>query len=465
MAGQASAAESKLDRLLAVVGATVIDGTGAPPIPDATIIVSGERIIAVGPAENLVVPNEARLIDATGKWIVPGLIDAHIHFFLSGSIYARPDIVDFRRSRPFEEEIARARATVRQTLARYIASGVTSVVDVGGPMWNFEIREMARASSLSPRVAVTGPLLATKASHVFALPDPPIVRVESPAHAHSLVRDQLSHAPDLVKVWLVSVFGRDPQDAMPWINVVVGEARADGVRVVAHATDLDFARTAVDAGVRVLAHSVRDKTIDDRFITLLKSHGVVYTPTLMVYARYQEVFRHNVVLTDIERRFADPDAIAYFDDDSVAKRRRRSRRQPPIPPDPISLANLKRVVDGGVVVAAGSDAGNIATPHGPALHRELELMGLAGLSPMQILRAASAGGAHVMGREDELGTLEPGKLADFVILNDDPLEDIRHTRRIHRVVKGGVVFDPESILAKINDGGQITNGGSSPATP
>ena len=99
-----------------------------------------------------------------------------------------------------------------------------------------------------------------------------------------------------------------------------------------------------------------------------------------------------------------------------------------------------------MLIAAGSDAGNIGTLHGPALHRELELMAQAGLSPRDVLVAATRNGAITLGREPDLGTLQPGKLADMVILNADPLEDIRHTRRIAAVVKGGVLYRPERVL-------------------
>ncbi len=456
-ASTAFASEPEPASPLAIVGATLIDGRGEILVVDSVMLVAGERIVAVGPRDTVKIPSGARVFDASGKWVVPGLIDAHVHFFLSGGIYARPDILDYQRVRPYSDELARTRAQLLETFARYIASGVTSVVDVGGSYWNFDVRRIARATQLAPRVAVAGPLLATRASDVFAVEDPPIFAVESPEHARGLARAQLAHEPDLVKLWLVSKFGHTIDDALPWIGEVIDEANTTGVRVAAHATDLEVARAVVAAGVRVLAHSVMDKPVDDEFIALMKENGVVYTTTLMVYARYQEVFRRNVVLTEIERLVADPDIVDNFDatiGGEKGGRRVRVRTQPPIAPNPIPLANLTRVADAGVFVAAGSDAGNIATPHGPALHRELELMSLAGVDSIRILRAASEGGARVMGRFEDLGTLEPGKLADFLILDKDPLVDIRNTRHIHRVAKGGVLFDPTAILAGLDSPNQ-----------
>ena len=113
------------------------------------------------------------------------------------------------------------------------------------------------------------------------------------------------------------------------------------------------------------------------------------------------------------------------------------------------MKNLARVHAAGITVAAGSDAGNIGTLHGPALHRELELMSQAGLSPREILVTATRNGAITMGREDDLGTLQPGKLADILILNADPLQDIRHTRHISAVVKGGVLYRPDQLMRRL----------------
>ncbi len=115
-------------------GAVVIDGSGAPPIPDAVVVVLDGRIAAIGPRSATAIPPGARLVDLSGRWIIPGLIDAHVHFFQSGGLYARPDIIDLREARPYEDEIAAVKARLPQTLARYLASGVTAVADMGGPM-------------------------------------------------------------------------------------------------------------------------------------------------------------------------------------------------------------------------------------------------------------------------------------------------------------------------------------------
>jgi imidazolonepropionase-like amidohydrolase len=407
------------------------------------VLLRGDRVAAAGPRAAVPVPAGAAVLDLTGRWVLPGLIDAHVHFFQSGGLYARPDVVDLRAARPFDEEIRRVKAKLPATLARYVASGVTTVVDVGGTDWNFELRERAGRERVAPRVAVAGPLLATYAPPELAGSDGhPMVAIRSPEGARAEVERQLRLGPDLIKVWFVfpgAEIGRE----MAWVRAAIEAAHAGGVRVVVHATQLRVARAVVEAGADVLAHSVDDAEIDARLLDLMATRRVVYTTTLMVHEGYREVLGRRVALSDIERSLGDPEAIASFDDLPASARR---------PPDGSAdarsrtmAANLVRVQRAGVAVAAGSDAGNIGTLHGPALHRELELMVEAGLSPMEALVAATRGAAAVARRPAEVGTVEAGKLADLVVVDGDPLADVRNTRRIHRVVKGGELFDPAEI--------------------
>src|SRR5207249_7644844 len=160
---------------VAIVGATVVDGANAP-IPDAVVLVRGDRIEAVGARAQVALPKGITIVDGRGKWVVPGLIDAHVHFFQSASPYTRPDVIDLRALRPYEREIALLKAALPRTFARYLTCGVTSVVDVGGPFWNFDVRDAAARTALAPRVAVAGPLVSTVARPELDIGDPPIVK-------------------------------------------------------------------------------------------------------------------------------------------------------------------------------------------------------------------------------------------------------------------------------------------------
>ncbi len=446
LAGGAVAAQET-----ALVGATVIVRADAPPIPNATILIEDGRIAAVGSAGDILLHPDTTVLDMTGKWIIPGLIDAHVHFFQSGGLYTRPDVIDLRAVRPYAVELAQIRASLPQTFARYLASGVTGVVDVGGPFWNFEVRDLARRAAVAPRVAVAGPLLATISPSQLASDDPAIVRIDSPDVARAEVRRQAARKPDLIKIWFIRTRDENLIAELAWIRAAIAEAHALDLRVAVHATELETARLAVEAGADVLVHSVESAPVDDAFLALLRERGIIYITTLGVYEGYWEVLGQHVRLTDIGARVGDPHVIASFAELADLPDDVKPAWLKPRPPPPISrivLDNLKRAQAAGVVIAAGTDAGNIGTLHGPALHREFELMAEAGLTPVQILAAATTGAARAMGRED-LGAIEPGMRADMVILDADPLADMRNARRIYRVVKGGVVHDPAAILADL----------------
>jgi len=431
---------------LALVGATLIDGTGATPIPDSVVVFQGDRILAAGPRALVGVPKGARVIDAKGKWLIPGLVDAHVHFFQSGGLYTRPDVIDLRDRVPYQQELETIRRHLPQTFRRYLCSGVTAVVDVGGPMWNFKVREMASTAEAAPRVAVAGPLVSTVSRDQFG-DDPPILRADTPEDARAFVRQQLARKPDLVKIWFIRRPDQKLEDATAIARATIEEAHAGGVRVAVHATELETAKTAVDAGADILVHSVMDQPVDDEFIEMLKQRDVIYTTTLVVFEGYGKVFTQDVQLTDIDRACGDPAIVATWADMAEVPPEKRPGRPARLDRSLENLrTNLKRLQEAGVTIAAGTDAGNIGTLHGPAIHREFELMAEAGLTPMQILVAATRNAARVFSPDPKFGTIEPGKLADLVLLDADPLADIRNARRIHTVIKGGRLFDPASLL-------------------
>ena len=436
----------------AFVGGTVVNPEGAPVVEDATVVVEEGRIAAVGPQAEVDVPASATVIDAAGKYLIPGLTDGHVHFFQSGGLYTRPDAIDLRAVRPYDEELALIKERLPDTFARYLRSGITSVVDVGGPMWNLDVRAQADTTAMAPRVTVAGPLLSSVARPKLDTGDPPILKVETPEAARAEVRRQVDAGVDLVKIWYIVRPGETPAAYRPVVEATIDAAHAADTRVAVHATQLETARAAVEAGADILVHSVFDAPVDAAFVELLKENDVLYTPTIMVGERYREVFAQQLDLTVPEHRLAHPDIIGSLFDlrtlpDSLVAPGMRQRMQTgaPVPSDSVAIRNLGVLHDAGVPIVAGTDAGNIGTPHGPALHREIELMRAAGLSPRAILTTATVGGARLAGRDD-LGTLEAGMLADLVVLDEDPRTDIDHWSAIHRVVKGGRVFAPEELV-------------------
>ena len=435
---------------VAYVGATLIDGTGDAPVAEATVIVDGGRIVAAGPSSSTPVPADAERLDVRGKWLLPGLIDAHIHFFQSGGAFARPDILDLRALRPYPDEVAAVRAALPQTLARTLASGITSVVDAGGPFWTFDVRDLAETLAVAPRVAVAGPLLTPRFPPQLATDDPPMIQIAAVEQALVEARRVLARKPDLLKIWFIEA-STDMVAEQRWIAAVMQEAHAVGVRVAVHATDLRLARAAVDLGADILVHSVDDAVADAQFFFGLRARGVVYTPTLAVTQNYSRALGLSFVPSAAESRLGDSAAIQSIRALAQMPPSQRPAGVRPAAAAPLNanmVVNLRRAREAGVVIAAGSDAGNIGTLHGPGLHREMELMVVAGMTPMQVLVAATKGSAVVLGRSD-VGTVEAGKLADLLLLDADPLVDIRNTSRIFAVVRGGTRHDPNVILQSL----------------
>ncbi|MEO1054809.1 MAG: amidohydrolase family protein [Bacteroidota bacterium] len=438
----------------AITGATLINTDGSKSIPNATILINGNKIERVGKAKKVKIPEGAEIIDAQGKWVIPGIIDAHVHFFQSGGLYTRPDAIDLTAVRPYkEEEVKWIKDNLDRTFARYIKCGITSAVDVGGPLWNTEVKKLANSKDLAPRLAVAGPLLSTVSREILDAGDPPIVKVTSVEEGKAIISKQKELGMDLIKIWYVIPRGDTPETNFNLVKGWIDESHKQGFRVAVHATQLETAKAAVRAGADILVHSVDDKPVDKEFIDMVKQNDVIYTTSMVVQEGYPEVFFQQVSLTLQEHQLGDEQVTKTFFDlreipeDKIPERiKGLMARDEPFNRNKVMLSNLKKMTEAGVVVAMGTDAGNIGTLHGPSVFREFELMTEAGLSPQQILIDATLNSAKVMGRDSELGTIEAGKLADLVILNANPLDDIMNTSNIHTVVKDGKVFKPEDIL-------------------
>src|SRR6266566_5190203 len=423
--------------ITAIVGATVVHPDRDLPsaiASNSTVIIAGSRIEAIGPAGSTPVPAGATRIDGKGKWVVPGLIDSHVHFFQSGNLYTRPDVADFNTWMPYAKEVARNKARLPATFKVWLASGVTGVVDIGGPFWNFEVRDAALKSPAAPRVAVAGPLISMVDRVKLDLGDPPIIKAASADEARALVRRELERKPDFIKVWFIHQKGDDLAAQEAIVKAAADAAHAGGVRLAVHATELIVAKASLRAGADFLVHSVEDEPVDGEFLALAKT----WQPT------------------EAERRLADPQILAAMNDlqkipkEMLPERVAKAMNQPAPPkPSAIALQNLRRVLNAGIPVVMGTDAGNIGTLHGPSVFREMEIMTQAGLTPLQVLRSATSNGAKAMGMERGIGTLAPGKLADLVILDADPLADVVNLSRIHRVIKDGKVFVPDELIRSI----------------
>jgi imidazolonepropionase-like amidohydrolase len=450
---------------IALVNGTLINPATSQIVRDATIVIDGDRIAAAGDAKTIrpaAAGKDAQVIDCKGKFILPGYIDTHVHFFQSGDLYTRPDAVDLTKVRPYADEIAWIKRNLPDTFARYLRSGITSVVDVGGPFWNFEVRKIANATAKAPRVAVAGPLISSVSRPQLDLGDPPIVKVDNPEQAHEFVRKLAAQNPDLVKIWYIVDKDHPVDSFRPIVRATIEESHARKIRVAVHATELETARAAVEEGADVLVHSVIDKPVDDALVKLLKDRHTLLCPTLVVFERYGRTFANKLNLTPEEKAWGNPEVIATLDvtklrADQLPDRIKTALSNPNEALDRIkkvygvALKNLKSLEDAGVTIAAGTDAGNIGTIHGPALFREFQLMKEAGLTPMQILQCATTNAAKLFGGETgaHIGKIDNGNFADLIILKSNPIDDIANASDIDSVIKNGMHYRAAELVRSL----------------
>jgi imidazolonepropionase-like amidohydrolase len=404
-----SAAEPRPDNapipnsVQAWVGARIIDGTGKPAIENATLVIRDGHIEAVG--KRVKVPAGAERIDATGKTIIPGLINAHGHL------------------------------NTENQLGVYLRDGITTILSLGGDK-EFALREFCAKAppGSAPRLYVAGPIQDSSAI-------PGAVAVTTPEQARKSVDELIRNKPDIIKVRVDDFRGARQKMSPEVYGAVVDEAHKHGFRTAAHIVFLDDAKGVLRAGVDYIAHSVRDREVDQDFIDLMKQRHASYSPTL---TRELAVFTYS----ETPSFFSDPFFLKEADPAEIAQMR-DPKRQDAMKADPaaqwykehmaVAMRNLKILSDAGINIAMGTDSGG-----GPGRfqgyfeHLELEYETKAGLAPMQALVSATSGAAKAINISKEVGTLEKGKLADFLVLTANPLDDIRNTRAIESVWVGGV---------------------------
>src|SRR5215472_4449034 len=343
---------------ISLVGATVINPADGKVLPNATIVINSDKIerVAMGKQDAATLGKQ---ISCVGKFILPGYVDTHVHFFQSADLFTRPDGADLNSVRPYKDEVAWIKSHLDDVFSRYLRCGITSVVDVGGPMWNFEVRKKANATAKAPRVAVAGPLISSVSREKLDLGDPPIVKIETPEQAREFVRSLVERKPDLVKIWYI-VDKDHPVDSLrPIARATIEESHAHKIRVAVHATELETARAAVEEGADVLVHSVIDKPVDDTFVELLKDRDVILCPTLVVFERYGRTSSHQLNLTSEEQKWGDPEVIASLDvtkipQDKLPQRIKEALADPKAALDKIkktydvALPNLKKLENAGV---------------------------------------------------------------------------------------------------------------------
>ena len=295
-------------------GATLIDGTRASPIQDAVVVIKDTLIAAAGPRDQVDIPPNAELIDVTGKWLIPGMSDAHMHFSESGGLYSRPDTYDLRKWRPHEREVEWLRTRLSYTLSRYLCAGVTSILALAEPREALAMRDKAATLMTSPRIFVAGPFMANipfGEFHQWMPDDPVVVQVKSPEEVRLLVREQVTRGVNIVKLGFINDPAFPLHSFVPVLDAAIQESHQRGVRVAVHAEELESAKAAVRAGADILAHTVQDRPVDDEFIEMLKERRVISVTSVGVRLGYARILlaTASVELLDVERACGDPEVI------------------------------------------------------------------------------------------------------------------------------------------------------------
>jgi len=397
---------------IAVRAGRLFDGT-EKFAPNQVILIKGDRIVKVGPAERVQVPGDAEVVDLTHATVLPGLIDAHTHVFGNG-----PDL---------ENQILRDSCQYRTLTAlanaqKDLMVGFTTLRDLktlGAMYSDVDLRNaIDRGIVTGPRMQVatrgiqtTGGFILRGYSTDIPLPSP-LQAVDSPWAAREAVRDQVAHDADLIKLYAAYDFhftsdGKmvvPPTFTAEEVNAIVDEAHKKGRKVSCHAFGGEGLRNCLNAGVESLEHGV---DLEDSDIKLMVQKGIYLVPTLYHYQLDRE--------RDMKRHGGH----------SVAD---------------VSERSFRKAVAQGVKIAFGSGVGPF--PHGTQT-KEFEYMVKFGMTPVQAIRAATSEGAQLMGWQDRVGAVEAGKFADLVAVEGDPIADITELERVKFVMKGGHVFKNE----------------------
>jgi imidazolonepropionase-like amidohydrolase len=403
---------------------TLVDGTGRAAVPHSAVVVEDGRISWVGSTAKLKVPAGATEVKLAGKFVVPGLIDNHVHLGLVHDV--AQDIKYYSRD------------LVEQQLRIYAAYGVTAVQVLGTDKDEiFAVRaDQRKAQPQMARVYTSGQGLVFKGSYggVAGLNQ----GVANAAEARRAVDEQVAKGVDFIKLWVDDEFGDLPSRMPADISkAIIDQAHKHRLRAIAHIFYLDNARTLVSQGVDGFAHSVRDQPVDQALLDAMKQRGVVQmAATLSREASF--TYTKLPFLDDpFFNRSITPAALATLASTERQQKLAAGKHFHQYPAVlETALSNTRREIAAGVSYGVGSDSGPSARFGGHFLHWELQLMVQAGLTPLQALTAATGTNAKLIGAS-ELGTIEPGKAADLLVLDADPVADIRNTRTIHAVYVAG----------------------------
>ncbi len=381
--------------VLALVGGTVIDGNGGAPVPEATVLIRGSKIVEVGPAARVKVPDKARTIDVRGKYVLPGFIDCHIH-----------TTYPYNNDEFFTDTDSVATLRAAHILDMYLKSGVTAVRDAGSPVQAMQAILVGQALGYidSVRLVACGNLITTTGGHGDGLKA--ALAADGPWAWRKAVREMVKDGFSHIKI--------SPTFTLEEAQAAVEEAKTLGVRITAHGGGLSdtwptsMTRLAVQAGAQCIEHL---NQMDDDVLDLMAQKGVYDVPTLAVY---RELYKANMV---------NPMLLA-----------KRGWNQS------MHETLFKKARERKIVLGIGTDAvGPFMKLYPGVYFTEMKYFVDMGAGRMETIVDATKNGALILGMADEIGTIEAGKLADIQVLKDDPLKSFEGLGHPEIVIVGGKI--------------------------
>lgn len=431
LAGTAIAQENlRPDVPVAIVGGMLLDGYEAEPIHHSVVVFENGRITAVGRKHDTNIPDNAVIIDAGGRTVMPGLIDAHMHIDLIGH-------GSYERYYELIGDMDNLGRFMQVAAKQMMRAGVTSGLDLGAPFQAFDFRERVRRGEIpGPRLTLSGPWI-TRLDY-DTVPDEYEIVIDSPRDAAQKTRELIERGSDVIKVWV----GLTEDD----YRAVVEEAHKAGVKVHAHLYDPAAIRMAIDAGVDVLQHvgSARNPPYDDALVAEIAHKGIpvvqtiahriwVYPATVAFPERlYDPDYRDDMpadIYEDFIASFRNYHRLSYYQD--IGQETRNAAK------------SASQFIDAGAYMGVGTDAASPLNMHDEAMWREMSALVDSGMTPIQVISAATKTNAEILGQFDELGTIEPGKLADIIIVDGNPLRNIELLDYVDIVIKDGGVWYSE----------------------
>lgn len=398
---------------IVLTNGTIVDSSYDPPVFRASIVIEGERIQFVGELDQYDFPDDAKVIDVTDKYVIPGLIDTHNHLEFGD------------QNSPWEPDV------VLEFLSSW---GITTVLDTTIDMQSFQqLKSEGQTEGVRTRFFAVGRSIGAKDGWGGTLTEGYTPANEE--EARTAVRELASAGVDGIKLVYddMSSFGYGPWPMLEAavMQAIIDEAHKQSLKAYVHAPILEHAKAALRAGADVIIHGIISDPVDEEFLQLMHTNGAYYVPTHILY----ELFGNTPAMST---RYEALDHRMLVDRSIYSAlwngRQQNSNVGPKLP---VLRENLRRVVEAGIPVAMGSDTGVPGVLAGIASQMELVLYVESAMSPLQALAAATTTAAQLIGQSENIGSIRPTRYADLVVLDADPLRDIRNICDIWAVMIGG----------------------------